>query len=297
MINKLIIDEQNVELTDKSQVPYTHTFAQAQTHVVRYGLDSGDEICAYAFQDCKDLKYIEFPSQIKKIKRGAFKGCTSLKKVPISNNIEYIGKEAFDGCNALEEIEFEASNPPAIYCKLPANTNIYVPDGQKYERIAYSNMVLDGNTEYFTENEWSHQFEKMYDVTFANEEGSYFINKWAAVADDKHTIEEKNRVPVTGIEFDRNIAVIIPLPDEGGNYDNESLKFRLSYTISPENTTNTQLYWYSNDEEVFTIETKTGKDNEIWLKPTTNVAKRNSRATLTAYSESGVKATSTITLR
>lgn len=286
MINKLIIDNENVELTDKSQVPYTHTFAQAQTHVVRFGLDSGDEICAYAFQDCKDLKYIEFPSQIKKIKRGAFKGCTSLEKVPISKDIEYIGKEAFDGCSSLQELDFEAANPPQIYCKLPEQTNIYVPDGEKYERIAYSNMVLDGNTEYFTENEWSHQYEKMYDVTFATAEGSYFVNKWEAVADDKHTIENKNRVPVTGIEFDKNIAITTGSP-----------RFELSYVISPENTTNTQLYWYSNNEDVFTINTTTGRDNEIWLIPTDNEAKKGSKATLTAYSESGVKQVATITLK
>lgn len=285
MINKLIIDNQNVELTDKSQVPYTHTFAQAETHVVRFGLDSGDEICAYAFKDCKDLKYIEFPSQIKKIKRGAFKGCTSLEKVPIGKDIEYIGKEAFDGCSSLQELDFEASNPPAIYCTLPSNTNIYVPDGEKYERISFSNMVLDGNTEYFTENEWSHQFEKMYDVTFANEAGTYFVNKWQTVADDRHTIENKNRVPVNGINYDRNIGI------------NVGERFRLSYTISPENTTNTQLYWYSGDENVFTINTNTGIENEIWIEPTDVEARRGSKATLTTYSESGVKQTATITLR
>ena len=285
MINKIIIDNENVELTDKSQVPYTHTFAQAQTHEVRFGLDSGDEICAYAFQDCKDLKYIEFPSQIKRIKRGAFKGCTSLEKVPLKSDIEYIGKEAFDGCTNLKEIDFEASNPPAIYCTLPANTNIYVPNGQKYEQVSFSNMVLDGNTEYFTENPWSHQFEKMYDVTFANNEGTYFVNKWEKVADDKHTIEEKNRTPVTGISFDKNIGVT------------HGERFSLSYVISPEDTTNTQLYWYSGDEGVFTINTTTGIENEVWLIPSNDAAKVGSRATLTTYSESGVKQTATITLR
>ena len=286
MINKLIIDNENVELTDKSQVPYIHNFAQAETHVVRFGLDSSDEVCAYAFQDCKDLKYIEFPSQIKKIKRGAFKGCTGLEKVPIGKDIEYIGKEAFDGCDNLKELDFEASNPPSIYCTLPSNTNIYVPDGEKYEPIPYSQMNLDGNTEYFTQNQWSHQYEKMYDVTFATEEGTYFVNKWKDVADDEHTIENKNRKPVVGISFDRNIGI------NAGD-----ARFVLSYTLVPEDTTNTQLYWYSENSYVFTIDTNTNTDNVIWLRPTSDTSRIGSKATLTAYSESGVKQTATITLR
>ena len=39
MINKLIIDDTNVELNDKSPIPYSYVFAQANTHVVKYGID------------------------------------------------------------------------------------------------------------------------------------------------------------------------------------------------------------------------------------------------------------------
>jgi len=174
MINKLIIDESNIELNDKTKVPYSYTFAQANTHVVRYGIDNTDEICAYAFQNCTDLSYISFPPEIKNIKRGAFKGCTSLERVPLSTNIKYIGKEVFDGCTSLQEIDFEHNDPPVSYCTFPSQTILYVPNDQKYEEVAYERMNFDGTVQYFTQNAYSHKYERVYDVTFATEDGTYF---------------------------------------------------------------------------------------------------------------------------
>ena len=277
MINKIIIDGENVELTDKSQVPYTHTFAQADTHIVRFGLDSGDEICAYAFKDCTELSYISFPEQITKIKREAFKGCTSLERLTIGENINYIGKGAFDDCTSLEEVEFKANEPsPSIFCKFPTNTMIYVPDDQKYEEIPYSEMNLDGTVQYFTQNAYSYQFEKIYDVTFCDEQGTYFRNKWESLGDDNHITENKNRYPVTSIYFDEPVSV------------NVGERFELSYVLTPENATNTTLHWYTSLPNLFTIITDTPNPNTIWIQPTENTAYAGSQASLTAYSESGV---------
>lgn len=285
MINKLIIDGENVELTDKSQVPYKHTFAQANTHVVRYGIDNTDEICAYAFQDCKELSYISFPDEIKNIKRGAFKGCTSLEKVPLSKNIEYIGKEVFDGCTNLKEVDFEHDNPPAIYCTFPSQTILYVPNGQKYEEVAYERMNMDGTVQYFTENAYSHKYERMYDVTFAEPSGHYFRNKWDEFGDNDHVIEQKNRYPVTNIEM--TPAANIPLDGT----------FELSYTLSPENVTNTQLYWYSSFDG-FTIDTDTGVEGMVRVKANNATAAQvGSVGQIIAYAESGISARSNFTLK
>ena len=78
MINKLIIDGNNVELNESSKMPYTHTFQQAETHVVKFGLDNTNEICAYAFKDCSNLTKIEIPETIEMLKRGAFMNCSKL---------------------------------------------------------------------------------------------------------------------------------------------------------------------------------------------------------------------------
>ena len=287
MINKIIVDGENVELTDASQVPYTHTFSQANTHTVKFGIDNTDEICAYAFQDCTDLSYITFPDQIVNIKRCAFKNCTSLKALPLSENIKYIGRGAFDGCISLEEIEFKGDTPEDIdvYCTLPSNTNIYVPNGSKFKEIPFEEMVLDGKTEYFTQNEKSKGYDKMRDVTFADENGTYFYNRWQDIADGSHTIEVKNRVPVENIVWD-----YVSL-----KYDTD---VTVSYILSPANITNNQLHWYSSSENTEII-------TDLGLSPVvddvadtvTGIVKLHttgsvgSRVTISAYAESGVSYT------
>jgi len=278
MINKIIIDDQNVELTDKSQVPYTHTFAQANTHVVRFGIDNTDEICAYAFQNCTELSYIAFPDVIKNIKRGAFKGCTSLERVPLSKNIEYIGKEAFDGCKNLKEIDFEHDNPPTTYCTFPSQTILYVPDGQKYEEVPFKSMNLDGKTEYFTQNPYSNKYEKIYDVSFCDENGTYFYNKWQDLGDDKHVVENKNRVPVSSIEF-YDVAQV----PKGG-------RLVMPYTLYPEDVTNTKLYWYSEYENVIRVNTDVPEENTVYIE-STGEGNVGSVVNVTAYAESGVQFT------
>lgn len=279
MVNKLIIDGEHVELTDKSQVPFTYTFAQAQTHQVYLGLDNTDEVCAYAFMDCKNLSYISFPPEIKRIKRGAFKNCTSLERVPIGENIEYIGKEAFDGCKSLSEIDFESTEVPDVYCTLPSQTVIFVPDGAKYEEIAYEKMNLDGNTEYFTKTQWN-QYEKMFDVTFASATGGpYYQNKWDVIADNDHTLEYKNRYPITDIQFERNVRV--PSGET----------FEFTYTILPENTTNPAITWFVSSDIFSFVEL--GKEGIIGVKATDNPAARGAQATISAYAESGIYNTAT----
>lgn len=284
MINKLIIDGANVELTDKSQVPYSYTFAQANTHIVRYGIDNTDEICAYAFQNCTELSYISFPEEIKNIKRGAFKGCTSLERIPLSTAIQYIGKEVFDGCASLKEVSFEHEVPPTTYCTFPSQTILYVPDGCKYEEIAYEKMNLDGNTEYFTQNAYSHKYEKIYDVTFADADGTYFRNRWDELGDNDHVVENKNRFPVTNIAMESNVSI---KPGETIN---------LSYVLSPENVTNTQLYWYSTFDG-FTVDTDTGVAGMVKVHATSDESRVGSSGRITAYAESGVSYSSTFYLR
>lgn len=283
MINKLIIDESNIELNDKSKVPYSYTFAQANTHVVRYGIDNTDEICAYAFEGCTELSYIAFPPEIKNIKRGAFKNCTSLERVPLSANIKYIGKEVFDGCTSLREIDFEHNDPPTAYCTFPSQTILYVPNGQKYVEVAYEQMNLDGTVQYFTKNAYSNKYERVYDVTFATEDGTYFRNKWDKLGDDAHVVEEKNRYPVTDIEFTPSANIKV------------GETFNLSYTLSPENVTNTQLYWYSTFSG-FTVDTDTGVEGMVKVKATTDSSRVGSTGKIIAYAESGVSFSSSFTL-
>ena len=292
MINKIIIDGENVELTERTPIPFTYTFPQAETHKVYFALDNTSEICAYAFKDCTNLTYISFPEEIERIKRGAFKGCKSLEKIPIGPNIKYIGKEAFDGCTSLSEVQFQSSEIPDIYCTLPTQTNIYVPNGSKYEEVEFDNINMDGNTEYFTRTEWN-QYQKIPDITFATPDGGpYYKNRWDEIANDAHTIEEKNRVPASRIFLSTEEN-----PSE--ELTNAQIKISesmiITYSFLPENTTNKGIKFFTSSNAISIIET--GREDICYIKATDNAAFVGATAKLTAYAESGAASTVTFYLR
>jgi len=292
MINKLIVDGQNIELNERTTIPFSYTFAQAQTHKVYFALDNTSEVCAYAFKDCTNLTYISFPPEIERIKRGAFKGCSSLERIPIGENIKYIGKEAFDGCTSLSEVQFQSSEIPDIYCTLPAQTNIYVPNGSKYEEVEFEDLNMDGNTEYFTRTEWN-QFQKIPDITFATPTGGpYYYNRWDTVADDAHTIEEKNRVPVERIFLASETA-----PTE--ELTNAQIKigdhFIVTYSFLPENTTNKNIKFFTSTNAISIVET--GREGICYVQATDNSAFNGATTQLTAYAESGATSSVTFYLR
>ena len=86
MINKLIIDDKQIELTEKDKFPYTYSFSTAKSHKVRFAIDDTNEICAESFKNCTHLTKITFPSQISMIKRRAFENCSRLSIVNPANN-------------------------------------------------------------------------------------------------------------------------------------------------------------------------------------------------------------------
>lgn len=58
-------------------------------------------ICRNAFEDCFDLKQIEFPSSLNFIGENAFSGCIKLNYITLPNSLVYIGYRAFDCENYL----------------------------------------------------------------------------------------------------------------------------------------------------------------------------------------------------
>lgn len=56
------------------------------------------------FSNCKSLKSIILPDDIKIIKYGTFKGCESLVNIQLPSQLEYIGDEAFWGCQELRDL-------------------------------------------------------------------------------------------------------------------------------------------------------------------------------------------------
>lgn len=62
-------------------------------------------IGTYVFENCKSLKGMRVPENIKTIPRGMFKGCSSLSSIALPQYLLSIDDYAFDGCSSLVDIK------------------------------------------------------------------------------------------------------------------------------------------------------------------------------------------------
>lgn len=57
------------------------------------------------FSTCRELKYINLPSNLKAIPSSAFEDCWVLKNISIPETVKAIGDNAFAGCQSLKELQ------------------------------------------------------------------------------------------------------------------------------------------------------------------------------------------------
>lgn len=292
MINKLIIDNKQVELTGSS-TPYYHTFSQSKEHDVKYGLDDSTEICAYAFAGCENMTYISLPDKITMIKRGAFKDCKSLPSITIGKNVEYIGKGAFDGCTGLEEIIFEANSPENIdvYASIPMQTTCFVPDGTKFVKVPdYDSIDISGETKYYEKTAWNQYVEidptEIEPENFGEDINTIYRNQWSAIGEGKQLREIKDKVEIAAVDVNFNGKPYVNVYD-----DSET---SITYSISPLNATNKTLYWFSTKPDVVSIvETNIPQQVDLVIQP---ISANIMQAVVTAYAESGERASITVNI-
>ena len=250
MINKLVVDGQNITLNESTVLPFTYTFSTAGVHNVKVGLDNTNEICAYAFKDCEELtNVISIPERITMIKRNAFENCTHLEKFNVPSSIEYVGPNVFDGCIALKELKFNTDNPPRFLSNLDSNTTCYIPDGSKFIKVEdNSELVKDGSIQYYEKNILD-GYEEV-DFEALDDAGEYYYDNWTSVHDHYNTVEERFRVKATQIEFlDEGVQTTnfgeVNAGDEGDIF---------SHHLIPDNCTNSNVYIYSNNENILQVD-------------------------------------------
>ncbi len=66
-------------------------------------------ICSSAFQYCKTLETVKFPSTLEYIGVGAFRNCPNLKNPVFPESLKYINEDAFFCCSSIKMIEIPAS--------------------------------------------------------------------------------------------------------------------------------------------------------------------------------------------
>ena len=259
MINKLVVDNVNITLNESTILPFTYTFSMAGVHNVKIGLDNTNEICAFAFKDCEDLSKVKhIPENITMIKRSAFENCTKLSSFNVPSTIQYIGANVFDGCLNLKEINFESSVPPVFNSILDDTTNCYIPDGSKYIEINKEDIPdyynNNKNAVFYkkSDNLGGYGFEEVdFDVLDLSEDGpQYYIDNWVNVHNHYNTIEERFRVRPTSIDFVDGDITVTDYVDPFNPGDTGTI---FDYKILPEDTTNKNVYLYSSNEKILTV--------------------------------------------
>ena len=92
------------------------------------------------FYQCKNLKKVVLPSNLKVLGEGAFTDCTALEEVVLPSTLEEIEWSAFCYCNSLKSILIPASvkiiNQTAFY-QCYALEEVVFEEGSKLEKLGY----------------------------------------------------------------------------------------------------------------------------------------------------------------
>ena len=101
------------------------------------------EILDYAFDDCSNLKSIDF-SNVSMIENFAFKGCSSLSNVYIPSTVNYIGRGVFADCSNLSKIVVDSDN---LYYDSRNNCNAIIGyPGDVFLQGCKNSVIPDGVT-------------------------------------------------------------------------------------------------------------------------------------------------------
>ena len=240
MIDKLIIDGANIELTEKDKFPYTYNFSTAKTHTVKYALSDTDEISANAFTNCTYMTKVKFPPEISRIKRRAFENCSRLNNVTIPSTIHYIGANVWDGCTSLTNMKFEHQDPNdpdtgiTNYAEIPSNCTVIIPNGSKYSYVeGFKNLTPD-TVDYYTKTKYN-MFSYVPARNMEDNGTEYYKDNWTSIAPNDQTVEEENEIPIDDITFE-NSSIIM----------GRNVKQMVKVIITPENATNKRLHVFTS---------------------------------------------------
>lgn len=139
---KVSADDQVVKIGNLYyDVFYEYKFTGEYTAIVWYKDMTSNDDWTKTYNEGWDIVSARIPSsvqydgkvyKVKEIKASAFENCRNLKYVEIPNTVQQIGNNAFAKCPSLKSITCKAIHPP--YCRwsksdpIYTSVTVYVPD-------------------------------------------------------------------------------------------------------------------------------------------------------------------------
>ncbi|MBP3709031.1 MAG: leucine-rich repeat domain-containing protein [Treponema sp.] len=96
--------------------------------------DSVVDLSPSLFADCKLLKRIKLPKNVRVIPDYLFENCSSLEKIIMPNVVDAFGRGAFSGCYSLATVPFRAGItelPDEVFSYCTSLTSLIIPDTVK----------------------------------------------------------------------------------------------------------------------------------------------------------------------
>ena len=279
-----------------------------------------------SFEGCCSLNSISIPQGVTEIGYQAFKNCTGLASVVIPNTMMTIGAEAFAGCNALRSITSYIHNPFVInenvFAVYDSTVTLNIPFGtkSKYDstsgwmqfskkvevpdpNVVYVKDIVLNKTDLTLDLSKDYQLEATISPANAADQSVVWSSSDETVAtvssNGKVTAKAVGNAIVTctandgsGVKVTCAVTVRIPVSSITLNKSEISLNVngqeQLTATVLPNDATNKNVIWSSDQESVATVDSM-GKVT----------AKGGGTATIicTADDGSGVKATCVVTVR
>jgi hypothetical protein len=105
-ITSVTIPDSVISIADGETYGYEHRYEYAYEYAYQTSyLSAGSGV----FTNCRSLKSVTLPRNLKVIPNGLFAGCTSLEAITLPDGLQSIGNRAFVGCTSLETIAFPDS--------------------------------------------------------------------------------------------------------------------------------------------------------------------------------------------
>ena len=217
-------------------------------------------IGAAAFQNCNGLTHITIPDNVTSIGVSAFESCKNLRYANIPKSVTYLGGRLFYDCTLLETLLYDAANCRSIDYAGKGNANAILSGCSSLKTIIIGEnaTTIPGYCFYAAPN-----IERVISLSKTPSKGHTSNFNWDIPSKATLYIPSQNHAPYFLDSFwgSFNITKIDPATSSlNFNIINIEIPLGQQKTIrariTPENSTLTDLLWFSSDPSIARVDSR-----------------------------------------